>query len=384
MSAQRASGRWMSAFGWRTPFPRLSSLSLGPEPSHPPLTTLHAPVLPPIPSLPMLSADMADIRFTYALPARCLLQTIPCEIADIIFTDTLTTHPGSHLPLLLTSKHVNNVVTASSNDLACRQARHRSALAAVLFSPRPGENLLGSWFPRLSQSVKAIGDIHLDSTRLWALHQLTLTEMMAAMSVLKIGLYLVESLHFGGPHKAASVRHAPRALPTHGILLIRLTSMVLTLMLAHEARDGFWYVDTYAPRGPRERAPRLNGADHVDIFTLAVENQLLRYGVGWVAGALETLEVAARPAGPAGPRYLQWQALVRKRALRRVKEGMKWVCWCRHYEGILRVKRRDQVVSERLRQAYGDLHMKIVAGARWEGVRVMMRWAEEGIADRGE
>lgn len=321
---------------------------------------------------------MDGITFAYELPPPCPLQQIPFEIADLAFRYTLDTHQESHLPLLLTSKHVNQVVTSTADTLARRRAGHERRLAAVLFSPRPRENLLSSWLPRISRSVDKIETILLHSTKLWALHVNTLTEIDATLSILSTGLYLIESMNFDGPHKATEVRLALFKLPAYGVLLIRLTSVVLTMMLSEESWHGMWYYDTHAPKLQGEEPPVLNSVDHFEIFALAVESQLLKYGVGWVAETLQELESVNRI------RCLQRRVYSLALALRKVAEGMYWLCRSRQNEGILRAKMRDEIVSARLRKAYGELQMAIVAGARWEGIRVMMRKVEEEIAGRDE
>ena len=234
-------------------------------------STFQPPMMTPTLSLQTLAAG--------TLPIHCLLQRMPFEITDLIFTYTLNTYPKSHIPLLLTSKHINHVVTSAADSLAFRQAQREYPLAAQLFSPRYKENLLGSWLPRLSKSVKTIETVLLYWTRSFFLHFPDLLELESTLPMLVMGLYLIESINFSAPHhKAARIRSALSALPTYGVLLIRLTSVMLTMILTEEAGEALCFYDSSAPRASRAEDIILDPRTDLDIFVPAVENLLLRDG----------------------------------------------------------------------------------------------------------
>jgi hypothetical protein len=146
------------------------------------------------------------------------------EIQDIIFTEVVAIEPESRVPLMLTCKHINELLTWRNIERAQTRAAKEHPFAAQLFSPRPYENQLDSWLPRLRPAEEHI-DFILKKTR-DSLADVLPSDFNGPMNInglvakLKLGLYLIETIR-SPSLTPAQLRVALADLSPVGLLLIR-------------------------------------------------------------------------------------------------------------------------------------------------------------------
>lgn len=207
------------------------------------------------------------------------LLNLPNEIADRIYTYSVSNDPSTVVPLLLTSKTTNALVTYRADRLVREEVARRPFFYSF-FGPRANENLLGSWIPRLTAKhdgcciIGVLAEEHALSGAMDQVDEDGVIDEFCRM--LRMGLYLVEMLQCGatsGRQEPAVVDRYLKALPLEAVVLIRFISIVLMTLLDST------YDFALEGDGSNE-GDFITPVSHFPDFAMAVEVKLLTRGCG--------------------------------------------------------------------------------------------------------
>ena len=170
-----------------------------------------------------------------------LLLNLPPELLQKALLWTLVIDPGAELPLLRTSHYLHDSMKPVVKKSAEEYAKiHHGEVAAAVFSAAPNQNPLHEWLPQLARVTGRINSVLNHSRtkvdryrqaeqqqRLATAPPLPDLDVNSCMSTLKLGLYLLEAMHHHRQSSPIDVRKALALLSTYGLLVVRMTSIVV-------------------------------------------------------------------------------------------------------------------------------------------------------------
>ena len=213
-----------------------------------------------------------------------LLRSLPAELLQKALLWTLIIDPGAELSLLLSNHYLNNSIKPVVKKSAEEYAKvHHGEVAVAVFSAAPSQNPLHEWLPQLARVTGWIDSVLNHSrTKVDQYQQATEQQRLATalttpdldidscMSTVKLGLYLLEAIHFHRQSSPINVRKALKSLSTYGLLVLRMTSILVAFAFLDDLGT---IVD-----GPRSTTRVVELPQDCPSVVRAVETELTSFG----------------------------------------------------------------------------------------------------------
>ncbi len=207
------------------------------------------------------------------------LLDLPTELRDEVIFWTLARDPKARIPLLMSSKAVDESTTCVAQRAVAEYVKNRYGnAAAMLFTPMAhqigGEEYV-SEVKKVMERINIV--VAYMRAQLYGYAGAEAMDVDGAVAMLNLGLYLAEHLQWPQHSSPSDIRRVPASLPPYGVLILRLTSLMIALTCGHRICHELF--EAHQENRGRRDNHSVEGLDRdTDSMIRAIEMELLSRG----------------------------------------------------------------------------------------------------------